>query len=411
MSILLLVVIYLIFISLGLPDSVLGSSFPAIANNLNVSEDFSGYIGLVISGCTIISSLFSEKMIKKFSTKFVVSFSILLTAFGLVCFSLVTTDYVWAFFLITVLMGLGAGAIDSALNNYVALHYKAIHMNWLHCCWGVGASISPLIIAPFIDTSNSSQGWNKGVLTLAIIQFGIAAIAFCSLPLWNKTNKLEVKEEENVESSNDTNKKELIKNPIFYLAMIGFFCYCALETTTGNWIGFFFNRAKGFDTQQSARLDSLFFIGITIGRFICGPISLKIKEKNMIRIGESILLTGAILSVLPFDNICSVIGICMIGIGCAPIYPAIIRSTPYRFSRQTSQHVMGLQMAIAYCGNLIVSPLYGLLAKSIQNFSLLPYLIIILATTMVIVHEIINYKLKKRDLKLPESEREKFYIS
>lgn len=409
MSTLLLIVIYLIFVSLGLPDSVLGSSFPAIANNLNVSEDFSGYIGLVISGCTIISSLFSEKMIKKFSTKFVVSFSILLTAFGLVCFSLVTADYVWAFFLIAVLMGLGAGAIDSALNNYVALHYKAIHMNWLHCCWGIGASISPLIIAPFIDTNNSSQGWNKGVLTLALIQFGIAAVAFCSLPLWGKTNELEVKEE-NYKCENN-NKKELLKNPIFYLAMIGFFCYCALETTTGNWIGFFFNRAKGFDTQKSARLDSLFFIGITIGRFVCGPISLKIKEKNMIRIGESILLSGAILACLPFNNICSVIGICLIGIGCAPIYPAIIRSTPYRFSRQTSQHVMGLQMAIAYCGNLIVSPLYGLFAKSIQDFSLLPYLIIILVSIMVIVHEIINYKLNKRDMTLSQNEKEKFYIS
>lgn len=409
MSILLLIVIYLIFVSLGLPDSVLGSSFPAIANNLNVSEDFSGYIGLVISGCTIISSLFSEKMIKKFSTKFVVSFSILLTSFGLVCFSLVTADYVWAFFLIAVLMGLGAGAIDSALNNYVALYYKAIHMNWLHCCWGVGASISPLIIAPFIDTNNLSQGWNKGVLTLALIQFGIAAIAFFSLPLWGKTNELEVKEE-NYKCENN-NKKELFTNPIFYLAMIGFFCYCALETTTGNWIGFFFNRAKGFDTRKSARLDSLFFIGITIGRFVCGPISLKIKEKNMIRIGESILLSGAILACLPFDNICSVIGICLIGIGCAPIYPAIIRSTPYRFSRQTSQHVMGLQMAIAYCGNLIVSPLYGLFAKSIQNFSLLPYLIIFLVSVMVIVHEIINYKLNKRDMALSQNEKEKFYIS
>ena len=410
MSILLLVIIYLIFISLGLPDSVLGSSFPAIANNLQTSEDLSGYIGLVISGCTIISSFFSEKMIKKFSTKFVVSFSILLTALGLVCFSLVTAEYTWAFFLIAVLMGLGAGAIDSALNNYVALHYKAIHMNWLHCCWGIGASISPLIIAPFINTSNNSAGWNKGVLTLAIIQFGIAAIAFCSLPLWGKVENIIIEKEKEENIQTQENNQSVLKNPIFYLAMVGFFCYCALETTTGNWLGFFFNRAKGFDTKQAARLDSLFYIGVTIGRFVCGPLSLKVKEKNMIRIGETILISGAIIAVLPLDNACSIAGALMIGIGCAPIYPAIIRSTPIRFSRSLSQHVMGLQMAIAYCGNLIVSPLYGLVAKTTQNFSCLPYVVIVLTTIMIIAHEIINYKIKQRDSKLSDEEKKLYYV-
>ena len=410
MSILLLVIIYLIFISLGLPDSVLGSSFPAIANNLQTSEDLSGYIGLVISGCTIISSFFSEKMIKKFSTKFVVSFSILLTALGLVCFSLVTAEYTWAFFLIAVLMGLGAGAIDSALNNYVALHYKAIHMNWLHCCWGIGASISPLIIAPFINTSNNSAGWNKGVLTLAIIQFGIAAIAFCSLPLWGKVENIIIEKEKEENIQTQENNQSVLKNPIFYLAMVGFFCYCALETTTGNWLGFFFNRAKGFDTKQAARLDSLFYIGVTIGRFVCGPLSLKVKEKNMIRIGETILISGAIIAALPLDNACSIAGALMIGIGCAPIYPAIIRSTPIRFSRSLSQHVMGLQMAIAYCGNLIVSPLYGLVAKTTQNFSCLPYVVIVLTTIMIIAHEIINYKIKQRDSKLSDEEKKLYYV-
>ncbi len=405
MSILLLVIIYLIFISLGLPDSVLGSTFPAIASNLSTREDLAGYIGMVISACTILSSLLSEKMIKKFTTKFVVGFSILLTACGLVLFSLVTADYVWAFFLIAVLLGLGAGAIDSALNNYVALHYKAIHMNWLHCSWGIGASISPLLIAPFIDSNNRSAGWNKGILLISIIQFSIAIITFLSLPLWGKAeNEKKLSKPDEKNENVNISKKGLLHNPVFYLSLLGFFCYCALETTTGNWGGFFF-QARGFDTQQSARLDSMFYIGITLGRFVCGPISLKVNEKNMMRIGESILLFGAILSCLPFSNVLSIVGFILIGIGCAPIYPAIIRSTPYRFSKTLSQHMMGLEMAIAYCGNLLISPLYGLVAKKSNQFEMLPFVVIGLAIFMVVSHEIINASLSLRDKKLSDEER------
>lgn len=396
MQILLLIIIYLIFISLGLPDSVLGSSFPAIATNLSIREDMAGYIGLVVSGCTILSSLFSEKLIRRFSTKIVVSFSILLTDGGLICFSLVRENTVWAFFLDAILLGLGAGAIDSALNNYVACHYKAIHMNWLHCFWGVGASISPLIIAPFIDSANHSAGWNKGILAIAIIQLCIAAIAFLTLPIWNKAYpeaELEKEEEEKITHS----KKELFKNPIFYLAMLGFFCYCGLETTSGNWAGFFFQQGKGFSTQDAAKLDSMFYIGITVGRFFCGLISLKIDEKNMMRMGEAILLIGAILSSLPVNPIVSIVGFALIGLGCAPIYPAIIRSTPKRFTKELSLHVMGMQMAIAYCGNLLVSPLFGFFAKKTSNFVSLPIVVLILASIMVVSHEIINVKQRKEN--------------
>ncbi len=411
MGILLLLVIYLIFISLGLPDSVLGSTFPAIAENLETSPDMAGYIGLVVSGCTIVSSLLSEKMINKFGTRFVVAFSILLTALGLICFHLVTKDFVWAFFLIAILLGLGAGAIDSALNNYVALHYKAIHMNWLHCSWGVGASISPLIIAPFIDSNNNSFGWNKGILLIACIQFGIAAIAFASLPLWKKVEsqaELSERKEEKEEQKRPLSKKELAKNPVFYLAMLGFFCYCGLETTSGNWGGFFFQYGRGFNTQDAARLDSLFYIGITIGRFLCGFISLKIKEKNMMRIGEAILIAGSVLAALPFDNALAIAGFLMIGLGCAPIYPAIIRSTPYRFSKELSQHIMGLEMAIAYCGNIIVSPLYGLIVKTLDLYMALPYVVLALAVMMAVSHEAINIRLSRRDKLLSPEEKERY---
>ena len=370
-----------------------------------------GYIGFVVSGCTIISSLLSDRLIRKFTTKFVVSFSILLTAMGLLCFHFVTKDYVWAFFPIAVLLGLGAGAIDSALNNYVALHYKAIHMNWLHCSWGIGASLSPIIIAPFIDSTNNSIGWNKGIFLIAIIQFSIALIAFATLPLWNKVDKLSkisVTEDTPKEKATIPSKKILFANPIFYLAMIGFFCYCGLETTTGNWAGFFFQYAKGFSTQDAARLDSMFYIGITAGRFVCGPLSLKVKEKNMMRIGESVLIAGAILAILPFSNVLSIVGFLMIGIGCAPIYPAIIRSTPYRFSRTMSQHVMGLEMAIAYCGNLLISPLYGFIVKTFDLYFMLPILVLSLAFVMVLCHEVINQKLAKRDKSFTDEERKEY---
>ncbi len=409
MSVLLLLVIYLVFISLGLPDSVLGSTFPAIAENLEIAPDMAGYIGFVVSFCTIVSSLLSDRMIKRFSTKFVVSFSILLTACGLLCFHFVSKDYVWAFFPIAVLLGLGAGAIDAALNNYVALHYKAIHMNWLHCSWGVGASISPLLIAPFIDSSNQSSGWNKGILLISCIQFLIAAIAFISLPLWIKAESLSRGEaSKEKQESKAPSKKEVFKNPVFYLAMLGFFCYCGLETTSGAWGGFFFQCGRGFNTQEAARLDSLFYIGITAGRFLCGLISLKISEKSMMRMGEGILISGAILAALPFHNAFSIAGFLMIGLGCAPIYPAIIRSTPYRFSRTLSQRIMGLEMAIAYVGNLLISPLYGLFAKSLNLYEALPFLVLALACLMAFSHEIINMKLKKRDASLSEEEKKEY---
>ncbi len=390
---------------------MLGSSFPAIAENLSISSDQAGYIGLVVSGCTIISSFFSEKLIKKLTTKWVVSLSILLTAFGLFSFSHVKEGYTWLFYLCAIPLGLGAGAIDSALNNYVALHYKAIHMNWLHCSWGIGASVSPLIISPFIDTTNASSGWEKGVRVVAIVQLSIALISFLALPLWAKANQSEnaLKEEEK-EVIVDVEKKPLLKNPVFYLAIIGFFCYCGLETTTGLWSGNYFYYTWNVDSKEAASLTSLFYIGITTGRFICGPLSLKIKEKWMIRIGESVLITGLILMLLPFSKYCAIVGIVLCGMGCAPIYPAIIRLTPYRFSKAVSLKAMGMQMAIAYVGNVAISPLFGLTCRMLDNsFYLLPYVILFFALLMTVVHEVTNYKLQKRDSLLTDEEKLQYH--
>lgn len=418
MATILLLIIYLIFISLGLPDSVLGSSFPAIAENLKIDASVASYLSPLVSIGTIISSFLSPYLIKKFKAQWVVSFSIFLTAIGLLLFSFAKENTWWLLFVSTVPLGLGAGAIDSALNNYVAIHYKALHMNWLHCSWGVGTVISPLIIGAFIDSNNNSTGWNKGIIIISIIQFIIMLISFISIPLWykisnNNTNKKEEKEE--VIDDNKYTYKYFFTNPIFYLTVIGFFSYCALETTTGLWTGAYLNIGKGFSTQEAATFTSLFYIGITSGRFLSGPLSLKFKENNMIRIGEVILVISSIILIISsstkgdYTKSLALAGICLIGLGCAPIYPAIIRLTPYRFSITGSQKAMGLEVAIAYTGNLLVPFLVGQIAKLLNNnYLILPYVLIFFIVLMITCHESINIKLNKRDKNLTVDERKEY---
>jgi fucose permease len=410
MATLLLIIIYLVFISLGLPDSVLGSSFPAIAENLNIPSDYAGYIGMIVTSGTIVSALLSDFLIRKFTTKWVVSVSILLTVLGLIIFYITKAEFYYCLFIAAVPLGLGAGAIDSALNGYVALHYKAIHMNWLHMSWGVGASVSPLIIGSFIDSNNNSQGWNKGVLVIAIAQFVIAIIAFATLPIWNKVvskQKSEIKEQNEEQEKEQVRVSTLFKMPIFYLALLGFFLYCGFETTTGVWTGRFLVQARGFSTSLAATLTSFFYLGIMFGRLVSGFVSLKLNEKTLMRIGEGIILIGVILAILPyFNGWLSAVGILIIGFGCAPIYPAIIRLTPYRFSKKYVQKATGLEMALAYSGNLIISPLFGLIAKNLgERYDLLPYVILVSCALMIICHEVINVKLKIRDKKLTEDEK------
>lgn len=407
----LLVIIYVTFIALGLPDSTLGSSFPAIATNLNVSPDMAGYLSPIVSAGTILSSLFSAKLIARFKTPYVTSFSILLTALAMLGFSFVQEDFVWAFYPIAFVMGLGAGGVDAAINNYVALHYKAIHMNWLHCSWGVGASVSPLIIGSFIDSDNNSQGWEKGILVVSILLFAVVLLLFLSLPLWNKAKKREKKADEGEKTDEGFSYRWLFSNPVFYLAMVGFFSYCALETTTGLWLSTYLHQEKKLDTALSATLASTFYLGITCGRFLCGLLSLKLREKDMIRVGEGVLLLGAVLTLLPFDSAFAIAGFVLTGIGCAPIYPAIIRSTPYRFSKKASQKAMGLEMAIAYVGNLSVPPLFALIARWLGNdYSLLPFFILALLLLMIGSHEWINFRLRRRDSSLSEEERRQYDV-
>lgn len=411
MALALLLVIYVTFISLGLPDSVLGSSFPAISANLGLSSDLAGYIGMAVTVATILSAFFSSFILQKVKPKYYVAVSVFLTAAALLLFSFVTRSTYWAFFPIGFLMGLGAGGIDAALNNFVALHYRAIHMNWLHCSWGIGASTGPLIIGSFVNPI-TDQGWENGVRVLSYIQFGIVLLIFLTLPLWEKVaekkqGKKELADEAPVRKGDH---HLLLLNPVFYFAAVGFFAYCALETTSGFWAASFFSHAKGLDSSLSASLASLFYIGIAVGRFFSGFISLKLSPKWMIRLGEAILAAGAVLILIPVGPYeVAATGFVMVGLGCAPIYPSIILSTPYRFSKRLSQTAMSMEMAFAYLGNLIVSPLFGLVARSTgERYDLLPYVIIFLAALMLFMHEFINARLKKRDGSLSSEEMEEY---
>lgn len=375
MYLLLLAVIYLAFISLGLPDSLLGAAWPAIRTEFQVPLSYMGLISMIISGGTIISSLMSERLTKKIGTKIVTLVSVLVTAFALIGFSVSTEFYqlcLWG-----IPYGLGAGAIDAALNNYVALHYNTRHMSWLHCFWGVGAIISPYIMSYALIHST----WMTGYRMVAYLQLIIAGVLLLTLPLW-KVNKPLTKNE------NDSHilgiKGALKIKGVPYL-LIGFFSYCAAEATAIYWASSYLEIARGFSKDEAAAFGSLFFIGLTVGRFLAGFVSEKLGDNKMIRIGAGVALSGIILIAIPVQA-ATVMGFVIIGFGCAPIYPCIIHSTPNNFGAENSQGIIGVQMASAYVGSTLMPPLFGLIANHI-SLSLMP---VFLAFFIVLLFFMIN---------------------
>lgn len=355
MYLLLLAVIYLAFISLGLPDSLLGSAWPTIRTALDVPLSYMGFVSMIISGGTIISGLMSERLTKKFGTKYVTLISVLLTAIALFGFSIVKEFYqlcLWG-----IPYGFGAGAIDAALNNYVALHYKSKHMSWLHCFWGVGTIVSPYVMSYALVHSN----WSNGYRTVSYLQFGIAAVILLTLPFW-KANK-SANEAEN--SGELLGLKGALKIKGVPYLLTGFFAYCAAEATTMLWASSYLEGVRGATKDEAAAFGSLFFIGITAGRFLSGFISDKIGDNRMIRIGTSIALLGVVMIILPLKTT-SLIGFIVIGLGCAPVYPCIIHSTPRNFGAENSQGIIGIQMASAYVGSTFMPPVFGLIANHIS---------------------------------------------
>ena len=376
---LLLIVIYMAFISLGLPDALLGSAWPIMQIEFQVPVSYAGVVFGIIAAGTIVSSLNSDYLTKKFGAGKVTAVSVGMTAVAMLGFSY--SSAYWQLLLWAIPYGLGAGSIDACLNNYVALHYESHHMSWLHCMWGLGASTGPYIMS-FVLTNG--QIWNMGYRYVGILQLVLTALLFLSLPLWRKNTGV-------TDSTVQSEVKALSLPEIFRIpgaksVMVMFFCYCALEQTAGLWASSYLVMHKGIAEEVAAQFGSLFYIGITVGRFISGFITFKLNDRQMIRLGLGIIAVGIVTMFLPLGNVAALAGFIIIGLGCAPIYPCVIHSTPDHFGADKSQSIIGVQMASAYVGTLCMPPLFGLIANHI-NVALLPAYLFAILILMFVMHE------------------------
>ena len=379
---LLILIIYLAFISLGLPDALLGSAWPIMHKEMNVPLSYAGIISMIIALGTIISSLMSDRLTKKIGPAKVTMFSVFTTAIALLGFS-ISSEF-WMLILWAIPYGLGAGSVDASLNNYVALHYSSKHMSWLHCMWGIGASVGPYVMSYALLSSNS---WNNGYLYIGILQIILTFILLMSIPLWKKREIAD-----NEDNSKPLKLKEIIKLIGAKEVMITFLCYCAIEQTAGLWASSYLINRFMISKEVAASFASLFYIGITVGRAISGFLTIKFNDKFMVRLGMGIILLGIVLVLLPFNVIFSYIGLIIIGLGCAPIYPCIIHSTPELFGEDKSQAIIGVEMASAYVGTCLMPPLFGLIA-SVINLNIYPiYLLVFLVIMFIMFELLVKYK-------------------
>ena len=378
MTHILLFVIYLAFISLGLPDAMLGSAWPSIYGNFDVPVSYAGIISMTISAGTIISSLQSDRLTRLLGTGKVMAISVGMTALALFGFSI--TDSFWMMILWAIPYGLGAGSVDASLNNYVALHYESRHMSWLHCMWGLGAATGPYIMGYALT---GGKGWNMGYRYVALLQIVLTAVLIFSLPLWKKRPD---SVSDTGEGSKALSIPQVLAIPGAKEVLIAFFGYCALEQTAILWSSSYLVLNRGFSSEAAASFGSMFLIGITVGRAVSGFITMKLSDTQMIRLGEGIIAVGLLLIFLPFGNTCCVLGLILVGLGCAPIYPCIIHSTPVHFGAENSQAVIGIQMASAYVGSLAMPAVFGLIARHV-NIALFPFYILLLLMLMAVMYE------------------------
>lgn len=372
----LLALIYLAFISLGLPDSLLGSGWPVMHAELGVSVSYMGIVSMVISGGTIISSLLSDRLTHRLGTRIVTVLSVFLTVIALFGFSLSTRF--WMLIAFAVPYGLGAGAIDAALNNYVALHYKAKHMSWLHCFWGVGTIVSPFVMGYALTHGT----WHAGYRVVGLIQLVIAVLLLATLPVW----KVNPDTAETAGKRVGLRAALKIKGVPFLL--LGFFAYCSAEATAMQWASTYFVEVRHIPSERAATLASLFYIGITAGRFLSGFLTDRLGDRRMIRLGAGVLACGIAALLLPIDSYyLAFAAFLVIGLGCAPIYPCIIHSTPANFGAENSGAIIGIQMASAYVGSTFIPPLFGLLGKAL-GFSVLPVYLAVFAVLMLTMTEL-----------------------
>lgn len=380
---LLLAIIYLAFISLGLPDSLLGSAWPIMYREFSVPVSYAGGISIIIAAGTIVSSLQSDRLTKRLGTGKVTAVSVLITAAALFGFS-ISHSYI-ALCLWAVPYGLGAGCVDASLNNYVALHYASRHMSWLHCMWGVGASFGPYIMGYALS---NGRGWNMGYRYISILQIILTVILLLSLPLWKKRGAETDSGDAGAGGAQNSplSLAQIVRIPGAKEIMITFFCYCAVEQTAGLWASSYLVLYGGFTSEMAAGFASLFYIGITAGRALGGFLTMKLNDTQMIRFGQGVILLGILLLILPFGGKVGLLGLIIIGLGCAPIYPSIIHSTPEHFGEDRSQAMIGVQMAAAYVGILLMPPVFGLIANHI-SVSLLPFYLLAILALMALMHE------------------------
>lgn len=391
---LLLAVIYLAFISLGLPDSALGAVWPTLHIELGVPISYAGVLSMVVSAFTILSSLLSDRMTRKFGTGPVTAVSVLLTVLGLFGYSFSNSFAMMLVFAVP--YGLGAGAVDAALNNYVALHYAARHMSWLHCFWGVGTVISPYILSYAIGVSHD---WAAGYRIVGAIQIGIAAVLFASLPLWRRAAKgfSKAEGEATSESGSAITIAGALRLPGFLATVLGFFCYCSLESVSMLWASSYFTGVFAVTEEQAAALGSLVYIGIAVGRFASGFVSERLGDRRLIRIGLGVVAVGIALIALPLDSrYCAVAGFLVVGLGCAPIYPAVIHATPERFGKRNSQALIGIQMAFSYVGYTLIPVVSGFVIGAL-GLRILPLFMLLFAGMVLVMTELVNRRLKHRE--------------
>ena len=385
----LLAIIYVAFISLGLPDALLGAAWPSMYRDFSVPVSYSGIIFMIIAGGTIVSSLQSDRLTKKLGAGAVTAISVLTTALALFGFS-ISRSYI-ALCLWAIPYGLGAGSVDAALNNYVAVHYASRHMSWLHCMWGVGASLGPYIMGYALT---GGAGWNSGYRYIAVLQIGLTAVLFFSLPLWRGQTKTTRKTEAADTKAAPLPLRHVVSIPGAKEIMITFFCYCAVEQTANLWASSYLVLHQEVSAEIAAGFASLFFVGITVGRFLSGFLTLLLNDTQMIRLGQGLIAVGIITLLLPFGTITSLAGLLFIGLGCAPVYPSIIHATPANFGEDKSQAMIGVQMASAYAGTCLMPPVFGLVANHL-GISLLPFYLMLILIVMVFMHERMFLKIQR----------------
>ena len=376
---LLLAVIYLSFISLGLPDALLGAAWPSMYSPFGVPVSYAGAISMIIAMGTVISSLQSSRLTRRLGAGWVTALSVGLTALALTGFSLSGSFLqlcLWA-----VPYGLGAGSVDAALNNYVALHYASRHMSWLHCMWGVGASLGPYLMGLALT---GGWGWRLGYRWIALLQIGLTVLLVLALPRWrlHKTAGLE---------GGDVRPRALTLGQLLHIpgvkaVMAAFFCYCALEQTAGLWASSYLTLQKSVPPETAAGFASLFYIGVTAGRALCGFLTLALNDRQMVRLGQVTTALGIAALLLPLGTSAALAGLVLIGLGCAPIYPCLIHATPERFGAEDSQAVIGVQMASAYVGTCLMPPLFGLLVSHLTA-GLFPAYLSAILIAMAVSHE------------------------